>query len=141
MNEATTLAYPGYQGNPENNQAVFGFIARHLLRQRAKSSIATAGREETLCVFRGPGGLMCAAGCLVPDADYDPQWEHDGEIGGPDPFGHYSPSSRYFLGRGFDLQLLSDLQWIHDLADVKEWPAKLSDAASDWGLRSPETTP
>src|SRR5205814_1345362 len=87
MNEATPLEYLGYQGNPENNQAVFGFVARHLLRQQAKSSAAIAGREETLCVFRSPGGLMCAAGCLVPDADYDPQWEHDGEIGGADPSG------------------------------------------------------
>src|SRR5438132_7005107 len=141
MNEATTLEYLGYQGNPENNQAVFGFVARHLLRQQAKSSAAIAGREETLCVFRSPGGLMCAAGCLVPDADYDPQWEHDGEIGRPDPFGNYSRSSHYFLRRGFDLQLLSDLQWIHDVAEVNEWSAKLAGVASDWGLRPPVTAP
>jgi hypothetical protein len=78
-------------------------------------------------VFRGPDGLMCAAGCLVPDADYDPDWEQDGEIDGSS--GYLNPVSRYFFERGFDLELLKDLQAVHDLADVADWPAKLENVA------------
>jgi len=38
----------------------------------AKKSEALAGTGvRPLCLFRGLGGLLCAAGCRVPDQDYD----------------------------------------------------------------------
>ena len=42
-------------------QAAFNKVARHLLRQNAKST-----NKDGECLYRGPNGLRCAVGALIP---------------------------------------------------------------------------
>jgi hypothetical protein len=129
-------SYEGYQGDPADNQAVFRFVAEHLLQQRRKSQAQPSeGERDAFCLFRGPGGRMCAAGCLVPDSDYDPEWEQDGEIGT-----WSNPVTDYFTQRGFDLDLLLELQKIHDNTEVADWPRELQTTAEAFGF-PPDATP
>ena len=46
-------------------QEVYDFIVAHLMKQGKRSV-----NETGTCVYRGPKGLMCAVGCLIPDEDY-----------------------------------------------------------------------
>ncbi len=43
-------------------QEVYSQVRKHLLTQKMKSI-----EEGKGCVYRGPDGLMCAAGCLISD--------------------------------------------------------------------------
>lgn len=52
-----------------DHQATFETVARHLLLQ-GKVSTGAHG-----CSYSGGGGLKCALGCLIPDAQYDPVFE------------------------------------------------------------------
>jgi hypothetical protein len=54
------------------DQEVFDQVANHLLTQNKRSVSAT---DNTLCVYRSPDGLKCAAGCLIADDEYDPRME------------------------------------------------------------------
>lgn len=53
---------------------VFNRIAEHLLNQ-GKPCTET-GTDS--CLYRGPNGMSCAIGCLIPDDKYDPQFENIG---------------------------------------------------------------
>lgn len=50
-------------------QQVFDQVVRHLLKQKARSE------GGGYCQYRGPGGLMCAAGCLIADHEYTPEMD------------------------------------------------------------------
>lgn len=50
-------------------QDVFNYIANHLIKQGQPSMGGFA------CLYRNPDGLSCAAGCLIPDDQYDPNME------------------------------------------------------------------
>lgn len=45
-------------------QEVFDQVVQHLREQGVQS------RSENGCAYRGEGGLMCAAGCLIADDEY-----------------------------------------------------------------------
>lgn len=46
------------------SQQVFDHVAKHLLTQNMQSA------RNGNCKYRGDGGLMCAAGCLMSDDEY-----------------------------------------------------------------------
>jgi len=48
-----------------DKQEVFDKVATHLLTQMVRSA------DEDGCLYRGPNGLKCAIGCLIPDDKYD----------------------------------------------------------------------
>lgn len=48
-------------------QQIFDQVVTHLAKQRKSAYL-----EEKGCAYRGPGGTMCAAGCLIADSEYDP---------------------------------------------------------------------
>lgn len=48
-------------------QQVFDQVARHLVKQGKRSM--KEGSTST-CAYRGTGGTMCAAGCLIADDEY-----------------------------------------------------------------------
>lgn len=45
-------------------QEVFDQVVQHLREQGVQS------KNENGCAYRGEGGLMCAAGCLIADDEY-----------------------------------------------------------------------
>ncbi len=63
---------------PTTAQAIFDHVVTHLRKQNAKSSVAEPHGD--VCVYRSPDGLMCAAGCLIPDELYHPTFEHSGFV-------------------------------------------------------------
>jgi hypothetical protein len=56
----------------KSEQEIFDTVALHLIKQ-GKQSIDADGN----CLFRGPNGLKCAVGCLIPDEVYRPEMEDE----------------------------------------------------------------
>ena len=97
-------------------QEVFDQVAAHLLTQGQKSE----GRDEN-CLYRGPDGLKCAAGCLIADDEYDNEME----------------GRAWSVTVGFPpahSELIRALQFIHDGWPCEEWPTKIKGVASNFGL-------
>ena len=50
-------------------QEIFNTVSIHLINQKQCS------RDINVCLYRGPNGLKCAVGCLIPDDMYDSKME------------------------------------------------------------------
>jgi predicted house-cleaning noncanonical NTP pyrophosphatase (MazG superfamily) len=92
---------------------VIDFVKEHLLKQGCKSLQIVD--DDTRCLYRGPNGTKCAAGCLIPDEDYDPKmegllWEELVE--------------KYDFDNPHN-ELIDRLQAIHDFYEVKEWSKEI----------------
>lgn len=79
-------------------QEVFDFVAGHLRGQGMQSIFAAS------CAYRGGYGVMCAAGCLIPDSMYHPDME-----------GRIWESISEILGGLEHCSLIESLQICHDL--------------------------
>lgn len=102
-------------------QEVFDQVKDHLLSQNEKS--VRFGTKE--CVYRGPGGLTCAAGCLIGDDEYDTKFE--------DNTWYALHVDKLVPDEHYDLIL--KLQSIHDNEEPQDWPDKLEELATKHGLR------
>ena len=100
-------------------QETFDIVASHLLRQ-GRRSVDSEGR----CLYRGPNGLKCGAGCLIPDELYDPDIEGRG----------VKCSEVEAVLDGHDLEVCRIGQLIHDTMPPKEWPDALAMYADRLGL-------
>jgi hypothetical protein len=76
-------------------------------------------------MYRGPDGLKCAIGCLIPDELYSYTIESN-------PVGYLPKEILDHLGG--NEWLLQRLQSIHDLIDVENWYTALSDLATEFNL-------
>lgn len=98
-------------------QQVFDQVVTHL-REQGQRSLGSGGD----CSYRGNFGLMCAAGCLIADAEYDSyfdtacdtSWERHVERG------NFPPDHR---------DLIKSLQVIHDETDPEDWERDFKDLA------------
>lgn len=102
-------------------QEIFDKVSKHLLTQNAKALGA-----DNKCKYRNPTGLKCAAGCLIPDNDYDPKMERK-----------FVREFDYFANCGYskkEIDLISELQQIHDEVEVYAWKRQLIDLAKENGL-------
>lgn len=104
-------------------QELFDRISKHLLKQNAKS-IDIGG-----CLYRGPNGLKCAVGAIIPDKKYSQTIEgsnvHDTEVVDCLPTRYQGDNSIEFLYK---------LQKLHDCAPVDLWKQRLEEIAKDEGL-------
>ncbi len=85
-------------------QEIFDTVAIHLIKQGKQSADAFGN-----CLYRGPEGLKCAVGCLIPDEVYQRNMECrvvSRLLGNYDSLKFLQP---------FDA-LLSKLQYAHDEA-------------------------
>lgn len=101
---------------------VFLYVKQHLLTQN-KASIR--GEEDDLigsmCVYRSPDKLMCAAGCLMTDEEYKEIFEgHD-----------WASLAGAGLVPAAHKKLIGELQHCHDEYDVSEWKARLDEIEDD----------
>ena len=84
-------------------------VTKHLLAQGKKSKES----EGTKCLYRGPNGLQCAIGCLIPDDMYKSWFDDQGYIDMTiAAAANISPD---------DIDLARRLQKIHDEMDVEQW--------------------
>lgn len=116
-------------------QEVFDQVVTHLRKQGAKS---LSGDGETnyaggpLCLYRGAGGMKCAAGCLISDDEYDQatyegvDWPSLADVGTV-PETHCG--------------LISELQSIHDSDSVARWEREFAELANRCGLIYTPPTP
>ena len=107
------------QGWIVTNEQAFKTMARHMLAQ-GKRSVAVArdsfGVEHESCRYRGPDGLKCAVGVLIPDEEYRESLEGLSAENIPGNV----PSLE-----GIDRWVLRSAQYIHDHLPVDEWRHRL----------------
>lgn len=109
-----------------SESAVFNFIAKHLLSQKKQS------KRDGMCEYRGEEGMKCAAGCLIPDDEYDRTFENN--------------TWKALVKKGrvstAHQHLIVDLQFIHDSFQPVAWRHLLTqystyhDLSSDFGMMS-----
>lgn len=112
-----------------NKQEVFNKVAEHLLTQ-AQRSISL----DKFCLYRGPNGLMCAVGCLIPDEVYTADIEGEGVEG---MLRILSPHAELLAKHGLtedNVDLLANLQRLHDKVPVERWSRKLELLALHYDL-------
>jgi hypothetical protein len=104
-------------------QEVFDQVAKHLLEQGKKSFKLDEDGDE-FCLYRGPEGLKCAAGCLIADNEYKDDME-----GG---------SWSYLVRRGYAPEthkiLIAKLQAIHDEKEPSTWREGLLEISKRFDL-------
>lgn len=115
-----------------SKQETFDAVARHLLTQgRAAVAGPIPEGDDSVgaCQYLARNGDKCAVGCLIPDGDYHARFEgsaieQDGSTG----------ISVLMDRLGHNLELLEQLQDLHDRLDPAAWAASLRRMAYDHGL-------
>lgn len=99
-------------------QEVFDQVGKHLLAQMVRSE------AKSTCLYRGPDGISCAAGCLMTDEEYNPSFEgNDWEM-----------LVAADMVIGCHSTLIYKLQSIHDNYLPDKWEERLADLARANGL-------
>lgn len=102
-----------------SKQQTFDKVAAHLRQQQAVSEDPNGD-----CLYRGPNGLKCAIGALIPDNMYSADFE-----------GQSADKIAWVLDQlGHDVDLCIDLQHVHDWEDVAYWNEALESVADRHGL-------
>ena len=105
-----------------DKQETFDTVAKHLLTQGRKSLDVDGG-----CRYLAPGGERCAAGCLIPDDEYDSTFE------GMQVWG-VARRRKWADWFGHDVALVIKLQRVHDNFATEDWPDEIRAVASFYGL-------
>jgi hypothetical protein len=87
-------------------QETFDAVVGAVLAQ-GRPSAELRGTEDIRCLYRSSDGCKCAAGHLIPDADYQPHME-----GGP--VDGLRVLQDVLIREGHDIALVRDLQIAHD---------------------------
>ena len=114
------MEYAGYQGDKSDMQAVYDFVAGHLQRQgcKARGEGALHGKAIETCLLRGRDATKCAIGCLISDSQYSSDMEID--------VAEHWRKTQFPAAIG---PLLVELQAVHDLQKVQDWPRHLRELA------------
>ena len=108
-------------------EEVFDKVAIHLLKQGKKSMSPIGGG----CVYRGPNGLACAIGCLIPDDKYIPDIESFNVDG---LMSNYPEVVKGTAITDEFLTILQELQVVHDCREVSSWSENLGRMALEFEL-------
>lgn len=112
-----------------NNQQAFNQMVEHLRKQKKRSY------EESIstCLYRGPNGLKCAIGALIPDELYREEMEGMAVtrllINEQNKY-----PKLYELFEQVDSQFLSEMQDIHDFNPIEQWERRFELCAGDYNL-------
>ena len=101
-------------------QHTFDTIVEHLRKQGCKSADAIG-----VCLYRGPNGLKCAAGILIPDDKYHLDMEN-------------KPCDLDIVCKAipeqYDIHIASRMQNIHDSYPPCYWESKFKQLAERYNL-------
>lgn len=114
-----------------NSQEIFDKVVLHLLEQGERCSTMDEDGKET-CLYRGPEGMRCAVGCLIPDDLYDPGIEKKRVSSLPESIREVIEPTD--MGTGTAIVFLERLQDIHDNETAKDWPNELRALADRYAL-------
>lgn len=126
-----------------DRQSLFDYVARHLLRQNARSlSNASENRNDNHCVYRSFNGLKCAAGCLIDDSLYTADLECRSILEKPVKDAIEASIGRKIDGKifggdpecGTEMDLVCQLQKLHDHNPPEMWKDKLRALATRFKL-------
>lgn len=107
------------------HQQAFNRIARHLMKQGEHSKeIGDYGS----CLYRGPNGTKCAIGALIPDSQYDENFEGEDLV-------VIRMKARAL--KGLRIAFLSEMQGVHDNNDPDKWAEELLKFAKQHRLKIP----
>ena len=111
-----------------NTQQAFDIMVQHLRQQGRPSRYDATG-----CRYRGPDGTKCAVGALIPDSLYRSGMEgltiKSLVIEDRDVYGELCN-----LLDSIDLQLLEEMQTIHDHHTPANWERSFKECAEEFGL-------
>lgn len=97
---------------------IFEKVKTHLLSQKLRSTNAAG-----VCMYRGDGGRMCAAGCLIKDEFYKPELEN---ISASSAIIHFAITQSIGDYSTTADALVSALQGMHDGKKPEDWEAYLN---------------
>lgn len=103
------------------NQEAFDTIVNGLRRQAKKSGRPATpdeindGYNGFVCLYRSPDGCKCGAGQIIPDEDYAPSMENK------DFYAVYDTYDRSYELSYEGVQIVTELQRVHDYKDVGHW--------------------
>lgn len=104
-------------------QETFNTVVAHLRKQGEKSG--ESGQYGAYrCLYRGPNGTKCAAGCLIPDDKYSPDFEYE--------LCTAIPITKAL--EGHDIALVRSMQRIHDNYEVAAWETQFERIARVYSL-------
>lgn len=101
-------------------QESYDTVKKHLLCQMKQSRFETGS-----CKFRGPDGLKCAIGALIPDDKY---------ILKLDVWSNFKEAFKLAGVDHLDRHFLGGLVSIHDGREPEHWKVCLENLASAYGL-------
>ena len=129
-------------------QEILSKIVIHLRTQGKKSGRYREPDGEFVCMYLAPDGCQCAAGCLIPPEDYQPEfegasvtndaWQHLAEFA--EVFGDGPSKVAFYFAAKFSehLELIRGLQDIHDRYQVEDWEDRFAKLAQEHALTLPE---
>lgn len=114
-------------------QQLFDTVVIHLRNQGQKSHIMEDPQGKWYgCYYRSPEGHKCAIGCLIPDADYSPEFEEKNLDKLLDqkllPARTHNELSKH-------RELLKALQFTHDFKPISEWEMCWENIAKNHNLQ------
>jgi hypothetical protein len=110
-------------------QKTFNKIVRSLRKQGVKS--LKPGTTD-VCLYRGPGGIRCGVGWIIPNRVYRKSME--GTSAG------YDEIADVIRDSGHDVDVAQDMQHCHDGFPVEEWENRFQIVANKYGLKIPPVT-
>ena len=110
-----------------NTQQAFDIMVAHLRQQKRPSRSDSSG-----CLYRGPDGLKCAVGALIPDELYSERMENQNLYNLMREKGKFPGLSELFAD--VDIQVLSDFQDTHDFNEPARWEQRFKLCAEEFGL-------
>lgn len=131
----------------ETNQYLLDHSARHLMAQGqpAKGKFTTAkGGVTDRCEYRTSEGRSCAVGCLFSEERYDPIWEGYTfqEMDEGEEHDSIALAIRDAIAATHSLDpalinvnLLAELQQVHDYYEPEDWRYELKRTALNNGLK------
>lgn len=118
---------------PQTQQELFNLVVHHARAQGCRSVHEYGGRVT--CCYRGPGGLKCFFGVVIPDDKY--LHEMDTFVTMGEAVWSVERIAKH-IGLPESLcQLAHNLRSIHDNDDPKIWERQFGHLARSYGLSMP----
>lgn len=122
-----------------SSQELFDYITDFLFKQGGQST-DDGGSGMYSCMYRSPGGRMCAFGCIIPDSIYVPSMEGlsaemiiEGAVAGT-LLGITEDGQSYFQAVSPHSNLIIRLQQAHD-GPPTYWDSEFAAIAKDFDLQ------